>query len=128
MIVTDARVAEFVSRELGVSICPPFTAMGIERDGEIIAGVIFHCYEGAAVHVTVAGNGWTLGFVRAVGDYVYRQLGCERMTLTSEHDDVIAYAQRLGGKVEGVLRSQYGAGRDATIVGILRDEYRFDAR
>lgn len=102
--------------------------MGIERGGEITAGVIFHCYEGAAVHITVAGKGWTLGFMRAVGRYAYDQLACERMTVTTEQPEVIALAQRLGGQVEGVLRSQFGPGRDATIVGILKAEYRFDDR
>lgn len=126
MIVTDERVAAFVSDQLGFAVCPPFTALGIERDGEIVGGVIFHCFEGAAVHLTVAGKGWTPAFFRAVGRYAYQQLGCERITMTTERPDVAAYAERLGGKVEGALRSQFGPGRDATIIGILKAEYRFD--
>jgi hypothetical protein len=99
--------------------------MGIERGGEVVAGVIFHCFEGAAVHVTVAGKGWTPGFMRAVGRYVYGQLGCERITVTTAQAEVAAFAQRCGGRVEGHLRSQYGPGKDATVLGILRDEYRY---
>lgn len=128
MIVSDERCAKFASEALGVSICPPFTALGIEKHGDIVGAVVFHCFEGAAVHITVAGEGWTPGFMRAVGRYVYHQLGCERMTVTTEFPAVVAYAERLGGKVEGVLRSQFGPGRDATIVGILKAEYRFDLR
>lgn len=125
MIVSDDRCAKFVSDALGLGLCPPFTAMGIEKDGQIVAAVVFNQFEGANIHVSVAGKGWTRGFMRAVGEYVYRQLGCERMTVTTDQPKVIAFAERCGGQVEGVMRSHFGAGRDATIVGILRDEYVF---
>ncbi len=97
--------------------------MGIEKDGEIVAGVLFNCFEGAAVHVTIAGTGWTKEFISAVGKYVYGKLGCERMTITTEQEEVADYAERLGGKREGILRSQFGEDRDAIIVGILKSEW-----
>lgn len=125
MIVTDERAARFVAEKLGFSPCPPFTVMGIERDGAIIGAVLFNQFEGAGVHVTAAGKGWTLPFMRALGDYVYRQLGCERMTLTTESETVARYAERLGGKREGLLRSHFGAGRDGIIVGVLKAEYLY---
>ena len=125
MIVTDDRAARFVSERLDFAIAPPFTCMGIERDGHIVAGVIFHCFEGAAIHVTVAGSGWTPGFVRDVGEYVFGQLECCRITVTTGRSDVARIALRMGGKVEGCLRDQFGPGRDATIIGILRGEWKF---
>ncbi|MBB4642371.1 GNAT family N-acetyltransferase [Rhizorhapis suberifaciens] len=125
MIVADDRVARFVSEKLNFGLCPPYTALGIEKDGEIIAGAIFNVFEGVSIHVSVAGKGWTRDFLKAVGTYVFDQLGCERMTATTEQEDVIKLACRLGGQVEGVLRNQFGAGRDGTVVGILRKEYRF---
>ncbi|WP_011579583.1 MULTISPECIES: GNAT family N-acetyltransferase [Chelativorans] len=99
--------------------------MGIERGGEVIAGVIFNCFTGPNVEVTIAGHGWTRGFLREVGKYVFDHLGCIRMTATTEKSEVIAIATRLGGTVEGVMRDFYGPGRDGTIIGILRNEYRF---
>lgn len=125
MIITDERAARFVSQRLGLGLCPPFTCMGIERGGRIIAGVIVHCFEGASVHVTVAGTGWTRGFLKAVGAYVYTQLGCLRVTITTEREAVAQLAERLGGKREGVLRDQFGRGRDGIVIGILESEYRF---
>ena len=125
MIVTDERAARFVAERLGFSPCPPFTVMGVDRDGEIIGAVLFNQFEGAGVHVTAAGKGWTLPFMRALGDYVYRQLGCERMTLTTESEDVARYAERLGGRREGLLRSHFGAGRNGIIVGVLRCVYLY---
>lgn len=124
MIVTGAPVARFVSEALGVSIVPPFTTMGLERDGKLVAGVIFHCFEGANVHFSAAGKGWSREFLYQVGQYVYSQLGCERMTATTACPKVAAMACKLGGKVEGLMRDQFGPGKDGILVGILRDEYR----
>lgn len=125
MIVADDRVARFVADGLGYNLCPPYTAMGIERDGEIVAGVVYNQFEGANVHFTAYGKGWTPSFMRAVGNYVFGALGCERMTATTEKVDVVRLACKLGGMIEGCMRNHFGKGRDGVIVGILRDEYRY---
>jgi RimJ/RimL family protein N-acetyltransferase len=122
-IVADERCARFVSAALGFGLCPPYTTMGLERDGAIVGAVLFNHFEGADVHVTLAGHGWTRGFLRAVGDYVFDQLGCERMTAVTRCPQVARFAERLGGRREGVLRSHFGPGHDAMVLGILREEY-----
>lgn len=128
MIVTDERVALFVSQACDVAFVPPYTCMGIERDGEIIGGVIFNVFENFDVHVTVAGSGWSRSFCQAVGDYVFNQLKCERMTAVTGSPAVVHLALRLGGQVEGLLRNHLGKGRDGFVVGILKEEYRFGIR
>jgi RimJ/RimL family protein N-acetyltransferase len=125
MIVSDERVARFVSERLGFGLCPPYTAMGIERDGEIVAGAIFNHFEGADVHVGIVGTGWTRRFIRAVGTYVFDTLGCERITAITRDDAVCDFARRLGGEIEGRLRSHFGPGHDGIVVGILREEWRY---
>lgn len=125
MIVSGEPVARFVSERLGISLCPPYTAAGIERDGEIVAGCIFHCFEGPNVHATVAGKGWTREFLKAAGDYAFGQLGCLRVTFTTQDETVARLAERLGGKREGLLRDQFGEGRGGIVVGLLRSEYRY---
>lgn len=125
MIVADERVARFVSGQLGFGLCPPYAVIGIERDGEIVAGALFNHFEGADVHVTLAGSGWSRGFLRMVGRYVYGQLGCERMTAVTACEDVAGFAKRLGGQIEGRLRSHFGPGQDAYICGILASEWKF---
>lgn len=123
--VGDDRVARFVGERVGSIIVPPFTAMGIERDGEIIAGVVFNHYEGTDVHFTAAGHGWTRGFLHEVGRYVFDTLGCIRMTAITEQPQVVRLAQRLGGEVEGLMRDHFGPGRHAFVVGILKADYRY---
>lgn len=124
MIVTDDRVARFVEYVIGQQIAPPYTCMGIEAGGRITAGVVFNVFEGAAINVTVAGKGWTRGFVRAVGEYVFGQLGCSRITVITERPEVVALAERLGGEVEGIMRNQFGPGRDGALIGILKEDWR----
>lgn len=125
MIVTDDRVAAFVSGRLNAQFIPPFTCIGVERDGTVVAGVVFHCFEGANVHLTVAGEGWTRSLFRAVGEYAFGTLGCERFTLTTESPVVAKLGERLGGQIEGLMRNQFGRGRDGFLIGVLKDEYRF---
>ena len=125
MIVTDKRVARFVGERCETIICPPFTAMGIERDGEIKAGVVFNCYTGNDIAVTVAGGPFTRNFIVAVGKYVFDQVGCLRMSITTMKPEVIKIAHRLGAQTEGLKRNHFGKGRDATILGILREDWDF---
>lgn len=124
-IVRDARVAEFVGGEIGVTFNPPLTCIGIEKNGSIIGGFVFNCYEGADIHISAAGKGATRGFLAEVGHYVYTVLGCERATVITENPRVVRLAEKLGGSVEGCLRSHFGPGRDGFIVGILKSEYNF---
>ena len=70
-IVTDERVARFVGAALDTAFVPPFTAMGIESRGKIVGGVIFNVFEGADVHVSIAGRGFTKGFLAEIGHYVF---------------------------------------------------------
>lgn len=125
MIVTDDRVAKFVGEKLDTIIYPPFTAMGLEKNGNVVAGVIFNCYTGPSIELTVAGKGWTRKFFREVGSYVFRQLKCARMQFITEDDGVAKLAERLGGKREGILRDRYGKGRDGIMISVLEQEYRF---
>jgi hypothetical protein len=125
VIVTDERVARFVGERCEAIICPPYTAMGIERDGEITAGVVFNCFTGNDVSVTVAGGPFNRAFIAAVGQYVFGKAGCLRMSITTEQPKVIEIAQRLGATVEGLKRNHFGKGRDATILGILREDWNF---
>lgn len=125
MIVSDERVAKFVSDRLGFGLCPPFTAMGIERDGEIVGGVVFNHFEGADCHVSVAGCGWTRAFLKAVGVYIFDQLGCERMTAVTADEVTATFAERLGGQHEGILRNHFGPGKNGLICGILASEWKF---
>jgi hypothetical protein len=124
-IVTDNRVARYVADKCGVSILPPYTVMGLERNGEIVAGVVFNTFSSRDIEVTVAGEcgAFTLGFLRAVGDYVFKTLDCLRISITTRQQHVKDIALRLGAQPEGVKRNRYGKGEDAELFGILAEDW-----
>lgn len=123
-IVDDERVARFVGEKVGRIIVPPFTTMGIERDGEIVGGVVFNGYTREDIEVTIAGR-FTRGFIVEVGRYVFGKLGCLRMSITTEQPKVVRIAERMGGQIEGMKRNQFGPGRDGYILGILKEDWVF---
>jgi hypothetical protein len=123
-IVDDERVPRFVGERVGRIIVPPYTAMGLDKDGEIIGGAVFNGFTRADIEVTIAGR-FTRGFIVQVGRYVFGQLGCLRISITTEQTEVVRIAERLGGQIEGMKRNCFGPGRDGFLLGILKDEWRY---
>lgn len=126
MIVSDERVARFVGERCGTIIYPPYTCLGVERAGVIIGGAIFNCFTGYDVEMTVAGEAraFTRQFYRAVQEYVFTQMGCLRISVTTESEKVIELAKRLGAHTEGCKRNHFGIGRDGVVLGILKEDWK----
>lgn len=126
MIVTDKRVVEFVEKKIGRRIFPPYTSMGWERNGEVVAGCVFNCWEpGEDIELTVAAErgAITRGYLRAMGRYVRDQLGCYRASMTTTQAEVIDICERLGGEVEG--RREIAPGKYKYLLGITKDNWKF---
>lgn len=73
----DQRVGDWVSRRTGGSGFVEGAAIGYERDGELVAGVIVDHFNGASACLHVAGTGkyWlTREYLRFVFGYVFEQL------------------------------------------------------
>ncbi|MBS1034987.1 GNAT family N-acetyltransferase [Gluconobacter cerinus] len=121
----DGRISCFVAERLNTLFHPPFTQMGIEQDGQIIAGMIFNSFTGNDIHVSVAGSRWTRRFLRAMGQYLFDQLNVDRFTAITEKQNVVDIVYRLGGQKEGVIRNHFGPDRDGILLGVLRDEFRY---
>lgn len=123
----DDRVARFVGERNGQVVIPPFTAIGVEWGDEIVAGAIFRNYTGPDIDVMVVGSvrAFSPAFVRSIGRYVFDQLGCCRLSMTTNQARVVELARRLGAKVEGLKRDGFGPGNDATLLGVLRSEWKF---
>jgi len=125
VIVTDERVAQFLSQKVDKSFCPPYTVLGYERGGEIIVGALFNVFEKTDLHVSIAGNNFPMSFMKALGRYVFGQLCYDRCTVITEQATVVDLTERVGGAREGVLRNHFGKGRDGIIIGVLKEDYRF---
>ena len=125
MIVSDERVAQFVGEQVGSSVQAPYTCLGIERDGQIVAGIVFNCWTGEDVELTVATTCGVIPrrLLRRAADYCWRELGCSRVSFTTESPHVIDLATRLGAHTEGRKRHLFGRDRHGVILGILREDW-----
>lgn len=127
MIITGGAVAEYVAGRIGTVFEPPYTALGVAHEGCVVAGVVFNCWTGPDVQLSIAAEPGALSrrFLRRCGLYVTKELGCIRSTVITEQRAVVRLVERMGGKVEGTLRSHFGRGRDGVVVGILQEDWIF---
>lgn len=103
MVFNDkARVGDWVARQVEqTSSWGGFYAMGVEQDGELVAGVVINNYNGsnATCHIAITRRTREiLTLFRAVCDYAFRQCGLKRLTgmVPASKPDVIAFDKHLG--------------------------------
>lgn len=127
MIVTGENVAAYVASRLETNFYPPFTALGVARDGAVVAGIVFNCWTGPDVQLTIAAEPGAMSrrFLRRVGLYITKELGCVRATIETEQPSVVDMVERMGGEVEGVKRNLFGEGRDGVVMGVLKKDFRW---
>lgn len=106
-----------------------FIAIGVERDGALIAGWVFNEYRGHSIHVSMASTTplWaSRRTLRAIFTYPFVELPCKRLTAYTgaRMVDVRRFLERLGFVQEGVVRHGF-ADDDCVIYGMLREECRW---
>ncbi len=86
-----------------------FYAMGAERNGELVAGIVLNNYNGvnAFVHIAIEKPGKdTIKLFRAFADYAFRQCKLKRLTgLTPDNlPGVLAFDRKAGWELEFTMR------------------------
>lgn len=110
-----------------------YSAMILEKDGDIQAAVLFKGYlpknSSIEVHLAaVSGGRWlTRPFLRAAFEYPFGQLGVRRITALIAADNLpsIRWTEHCGFTREGVVREGWSETVDLFVYGLLKRECRF---
>lgn len=128
-IVTDKRrIGQWVCGHTGATFTDSMQAIGNERDGVIIGGVLYDDYRVSSISMHCAGVGrWlTREFLRAVFDYPFNYLKVKKVIglVDSMNDKAMRLDKHLGFVQEGLIKeaSRFG---DLVILTMTREQCRF---
>lgn len=107
-----------------------FSALGMERDGEIVAGIVMNNYNGtnAAVHMAVDKPGKDmLTLFKLFCEYAFVQCGLKRITglVPSDKPDVVAFDKKIGFEEEFVMKFGAPDGADMHILVMWPEKCRW---
>lgn len=120
------RVMRFVADRTGEDRYEHCVAIGLEEDGNLIAGIVFQNHAGPNILMHVASDGskrWmTPAYLCAAFRYPFEQLKVTRITGLVRADNHAAqkFDEHLGFKREGVMREAASDGTDMIVYGLLK--------
>lgn len=123
----DEAVATWVAARIPhVDQFSNMAAIGIERAGDLVGGVVYHEYRGNDVQMSCAGSGrrWLAeGVLRALFAYPFITLGCQRVSAFAPKSNAHTrqFLERLGFIEEGNMRRGF-EDDDCVIYGMLKHE------
>jgi len=131
-IVSDpARVFAFCQERMPVSMVAGMKGLGLERDGELVAGVLYEGYNGHNVWMHVAaepGAKWlNKEYLRYCFHYPFVELGCTRVSGYVEAKNASArrFDEHLGFRKEAVLQGAASDGGDVILYVMRREDCRY---
>ncbi len=131
-IVSDpGRVFTFVTQYLPLNMVAGTKGLGLERDGELIAGVLYEGYNRHNIWMHVAavpGARWmTKEYLRYCFHYPFVELGCTRVSGYVEASNTLArrFDEHLGFRQEAVLEGAASDGGDVILYVMRRQDCRF---
>ncbi len=102
MIVVGKAVADWVADRIGNTTWHDEQAIGIEKDGVIVGGVVIDSYVPNArcsIHCAGEGKRWiNREFIFVVFDYVFRQLDCQVVIspVNASNIDSLKFIEHIG--------------------------------
>lgn len=107
-----------------------FYAMGVERDGEIVAGIVLNNFNGANAtghFATVKFGKAFVELVRHFFDYCFNKCGLLRVTgmMPASNEKAIAFTHKLGFEDEFVMPKGAPDGEDMLFVVMWPDKCRW---
>lgn len=134
-LVSDPkRCYDFIQRYEPLAWTEGMKGIGLERDGELVAAVMYEGWSGPNIWMhTAKAPGVTFtsrAFYTMVFAYPFDQLGARRVTAYVEEANVAAtrLVKHLGFRPEARLEGVARSGGDVIIHRMWRDDCRFVAR
>lgn len=131
-IVSDpARVYSFCKQFIPIPVVSGMKGLGLEKDGELIAGVVYEGYNGTNVWMHVAaepGARWmTRDYLRYCFYYPFIELGCKRVSgyVEASNTEARRFDEHLGFKREAVLEGAATDGGDVILYVMRREDCRY---
>lgn len=121
------RVDAFVRRLVPGSSLPGFRALGLERDGELVAGVLYENFTDSNVwcHIAAAPGGHSMNaeFIHGIFTYPFEQLGlrCMRAYVKESNRPVRNFMINLGFRLDAVLEAAGDGGENMLIYWIKKE-------
>lgn len=102
-IITGAkRVAPWVSKKMFGARFKADEAIGLEIDGEIVAGVVYEDWNGASFVCHIAADKMTPGFIGAIFHYPFVHCGAKKVIapVPESNTESVAFVEKLGFRLE----------------------------
>lgn len=131
IVSNPARVWAFVRERVPVPVVAGMKGLGLERDGELVAGVLYEGYNRVNVWVhgaAVSGRRWlNREDLRYCLYYPFVELGCRRISacVDASNSDSRRFVEHLGFEREAVLNGAASDGGDVLVYVMWREKCRF---
>lgn len=125
------RVLEFVRTVMPMNYVEHMKGLGLERDGELVAGVLYEGYNGQNVWMHVAavpGGKWmTRDYLRYSFHYPFNEMGVKRISGYVNASNMAARRldEHLGFKPEATLTGAAPDGGDVILYAMWRKDCRY---
>ncbi|PIM52103.1 hypothetical protein CS062_16240 [Roseateles chitinivorans] len=132
LVFNLTEVADFMRTRLpGFRLCEGARAIGLRRDGVIVAGVIYEGFNGPNIWMHVAavpGRRWlTREYLLACFRYPFEVCGVQRITgyVDASNTDARRFDEALGFKEEARLKGAAEDGGDVILYVMRREDCRY---
>lgn len=107
-IITEPKelIARYVARKCRADVeIQAYSAVGLVRDDELMAGAVFHGYAWPAILMNIAADRMTPGFIAAITHYAFEQLRCKSVIgfIKRRNKPSRDFAEHWGAKLRGPL-------------------------
>lgn len=128
----DERVIAWAAERIGIgSFRRDATAIGLERDGVLVAAAVYDtfCEVECCVHLASDGskNWMNKGFLIAGFAFPFKQCGFLSITgiVPADNETALSFNEHIGWKRVGVRHQAMPGGKDVVLMEMLREDCRF---